>query len=414
MKDAYSFHLDPKSMQEGYDKMYAAYTRIFTRMQLKFRAVDADTGSIGGSKSHEFHVLADSGEDAIAFSDGDHYAANLEMAVALPPATPRPAPIGPMTTVATPNARTIAEVAAFLQVPASHCVKTLLVEGSEGQPIALVVRGDHELNVIKAQKLPGVTNPLKLASAEQVAALGSEAGFIGPVGLAIKVYADHSALALGNFVCGANRRDQHLTQVNWGRDLPEAEAVDIRNVVAGDPSPSGKGQLGIARGIEVGHVFQLGRKYSEPMQATVLDEQGKATVMYMGCYGIGVTRVVAAAIEQNHDERGIIWPDPLAPFTVSLIPINMHRSPRVRETAESLYAALAAAGIDVLCDDRDLRPGVKFADDELLGIPHRFTIGEKGLDRGILEYRARRGTENIEVPIDNALAFLREQLARTQ
>jgi prolyl-tRNA synthetase len=276
------------------------------------------------------------------------------------------------------------------------------------------VRGDHELNVIKAQKLPGVANPLKLASAEQVATLDSEAGFIGPVGLAIKVYGDHSAVALGNFICGANRRDQHLTNVNWGRDLPQAEAVDIRNVVAGDPSPSGKGQLGIARGIEVGHVFQLGRKYSEPMQATVLDEQGKATIMYMGCYGIGVTRVVAAAIEQNHDERGIIWPDPLAPFTVSLIPINMHRSPRVRETAESLYAALSAAGIDVLCDDRDLRPGVKFADDELLGIPHRFTIGEKGLDRGILEYRARRGTENIEVPIDNALAFLREQLARTQ
>jgi prolyl-tRNA synthetase len=414
MKDAYSFHLDPASMQEGYDKMYAAYTRIFTRMQLKFRAVDADTGSIGGSKSHEFHVLADSGEDAIAFSDGDQYAANLEMAVAVPPTAPRPAPTGPMTTVNTPNAKTIAEVAAFLQVPASLCVKTLLVEGSAGKPIALVVRGDHELNVVKAQKLPGVTNPLKLASAEQVAALGSEAGFIGPVGLEIKVYADHSALALGDFVCGANQRDQHLTHVNWGRDLPQADAVDIRNVVAGDPSPSGKGQLGIARGIEVGHVFQLGRKYSEPMQATVLDEHGKASVMYMGCYGIGVTRVVAAAIEQNHDERGIIWPDPLAPFTVSLIPINMHRSPRVRETAESLYAALSAAGIDVLCDDRDLRPGVKFADDELLGIPHRFTIGEKGLDRGILEYRARRGTENIEVPIDNALAFLREQLARTQ
>jgi prolyl-tRNA synthetase len=413
MKDAYSFHLDPKSMQEGYDKMYAAYTRIFTRMQLKFRAVDADTGSIGGSKSHEFHVLADSGEDAIAFSDGDQYAANLEMAVALPPSTPRPAPAGPMTTVSTPNAKTIAEVAAFLKVPASQCIKTLLVEGSEGKPVALVVRGDHELNVIKAQKLPGVANPLKLASAEQVATLDSEAGFIGPVGLAIKVYGDHSAVALGNFICGANRRDQHLTNVNWGRDLPQAEAVDIRNVVAGDPSPSGKGQLGIARGIEVGHVFQLGRKYSEPMQATVLDEQGKATIMYMGCYGIGVTRVVAAAIEQNHDDRGIIWPDPLAPFAVSLIPINMHRSPRVRETAESLYAALNAAGIDVLCDDRDLRPGVKFADDELLGTPHRFTIGEKGLDRGILEYRARRGTDTIEVPIDNALAFLRERLART-
>jgi prolyl-tRNA synthetase len=413
MKDAYSFHLDPASLQAGYDAMYAAYMRIFSRMQLKFRAVDADTGSIGGSKSHEFHVLADSGEDAIAFSDGDQYAANLEMAVALPPAAPRPAPIAAMATVATPNARTIAEVATFLQTPAAGCVKTLLVEGTDGNPVALIVRGDHELNAIKAQKLPGVLNPLKLVSAEQIAGLSSEAGFIGPVGLAIKIYADHSAVAMGNFVCGANKRDMHLINVNWGRDVAEPAAVDIRNVVAGDPSPSGKGSLGIARGIEVGHVFQLGRKYSEPMQATVLDEQGKATVMYMGCYGIGVTRVVAAAIEQNHDERGIIWPDALAPFTVSLIPINMHRSERVRETATSLYAALTAAGIDVVCDDRDLRPGVKFADDELLGIPHRFTIGEKSLDRGMLEYRARRATESIEVPLANALQFLREQLART-
>jgi prolyl-tRNA synthetase len=413
MKDAYSFHLDPASMQAGYDAMYAAYMRIFSRMQLKFRAVDADTGSIGGSKSHEFHVLADSGEDAIAFSDGDQYAANLEMAVALPPAAPRPAPAAPMTSVATPNARTIAEVAAFLQVPAAGCVKTLLVEGTDGNPVALIVRGDHELNIVKAQKLPGVLNPLKLASAEQIAGLSSEAGFIGPVGLAIKTYADHSAVAMGNFVCGANKRDQHLLNVNWGRDVAEPAAADIRNVVAGDPSPSGKGSLGIARGIEVGHVFQLGRKYSEPMQATVLDEQGKATVMYMGCYGIGVTRVVAAAIEQNHDDRGIIWPAPLAPFTVSLLPINMHRSERVRETTKSLYAELTAAGIDVVCDDRDLRPGVKFADDELLGIPHRFTIGEKSLDRGMLEYRARRATESIEIPLANALTFLREQLART-
>jgi prolyl-tRNA synthetase len=412
MKDAYSFHLDPASLQLGYDKMHEAYMRIFTRMQLKFRAVDADTGSIGGSKSQEFHVLADSGEDAIAFSDGDQYAANLEMAEALPPSTPRTTAAGAMTTIATPNARTIAEVAAFLNVAAANCLKTLVVAGTDGSPVALIVRGDHELNVIKAQKLPGVANPLTLASAEQVAALGSEAGFIGPVGLNVKVYADHSAAALGNFICGANQRDQHLTNVNWGRDLQEPEAVDIRNVVAGDPSPSGKGNLGIARGIEVGHIFQLGRKYSEPMKATVLDEQGKATVMYMGCYGIGVTRVVAAAIEQNHDERGIIWPEPLAPFTVSLIPINLHKSMRVRETTEQLYAALTAAGIDVVCDDRDLRPGVKFADDELLGIPHRFTIGEKSLDRGMLEYRARRGSENVEVPIADAVTFLRQALER--
>jgi prolyl-tRNA synthetase len=412
MKDAYSFHLDQASLNEGYDKMYGAYTRIFTRMQLKFRAVDADTGAIGGSKSHEFHVLADSGEDAIAFSDGDQYAANLELAAALPTDGPRPAAAAAMRTVQTPNARTIAEVAAFLKVSAEQCVKTLLVEGTDGQPVALVVRGDHDLNVVKAQKLAGVTTPLKLASAAQIAELGSEAGFIGPVGLKIKVYADHSAAALGNFICGANRRDQHLSSVNWGRDLPEPEAVDIRNVVAGDPSPSGRGKLGIARGIEVGHVFQLGRKYSEPMKATVLDEQGKAVVVYMGCYGIGVTRVVAAAIEQNHDARGIIWPEPLAPFVVSLIPINPQKSMRVRETTDRLYKQLADVGIEALYDDRDLRPGVKFADDELLGIPHRFTIGEKSLDRGVLEYRARRATENVEIPIDNALAFLREQLEK--
>jgi prolyl-tRNA synthetase len=413
MKDAYSFHLDQASLQQGYDKMYDAYNRIFTRMQLKFRPVDADTGSIGGSRSQEFHVLADSGEDAIAFSDGDQYAANLEMAQALPPTAPRPAPGPAMQTTDTPNARTIAEVAAFLKVSAETCLKTLLVEGTGGQPIALVVRGDHELNIVKAQKLPGVVSPLKLANAEQVAALRSEPGFIGPAGLSIKVYADHAAVALGNFVCGANQRDKHLTNVNWGRDLPEPEAVDIRNVVAGDPSPTGVGKLSIARGIEVGHIFQLGRKYSEPMQATVLDEQGKSVVMYMGCYGIGVTRVVAAAIEQNHDERGIIWPAPLAPFVVSLISINAQKSMRVRDTSDRLYQQLADAGIEALYDDRDMRPGVKFADDELLGIPHRFTIGEKSLERGVLEYRDRRASANVEVPVDNAVAFLREQLERT-
>lgn len=410
MKDAYSFHLNPESLQAGYDRMHEAYTRIFTRMQLKFRAVDADTGSIGGSKSQEFHVLADSGEDAIAFSDADEYAANLELAAALPPSEPRAAAGEAMREVQTPSARTIAEVATLLKVSAAQCVKTLLVDGTDGSPVALLVRGDHELNAIKAQKLPGVVNPLRLASAEQIAAVRSEAGFIGPVGLGIKVFADHAAVNLANFVCGANRRDQHLTNVNWVRDLPEATAVDIRNVVPGDPSPSGKGVIRIARGIEVGHIFQLGRKYSEPMQATVLDEQGKAIPMFMGCYGIGVTRVVAAAIEQNHDDRGIIWPEPLAPFMVSLIPINAHKSERVRTTADNLYQALHAAGIDTLYDDRDLRPGVKFADDELLGIPHRFVIGEKGLDRGVLEYRSRRATESVEIAADNAVAFLRDRL----
>jgi prolyl-tRNA synthetase len=411
MKDAYSFHLDAASLGEGYDRMYDAYTRIFTRMRLRFRAVDADTGSIGGNRSQEFHVLADSGEDAIAFSDGDAYAANLEMAVAVAPASSRPSPAQPLTEVHTPGTKTIAEVATFLQVAADRCVKTLLVEGLEDTVVALIVRGDHELNVVKAQKLPGVANPLKLASAAQVTQVaGCEPGFIGPVGLRIKVFADHSAAALADFVCGANRADHHLTGVNWVRDLPDAEATDLRNVVTGDPSPTGKGQLQIARGIEVGHIFQLGRKYSEAMQATVLDEQGKSVMMWMGCYGIGVTRVVAAAIEQNHDERGIVWPDPLAPFQVSLVPINLQRSERVRETAERLYAELTAAGVEVMYDDRDARPGVKFADDELLGIPHRIVVGEKSLDRGVLEYRHRRATESVECPLNDVLGFLRSRM----
>ncbi len=413
MKDAYSFHPDPQSLQEGYDKMHEAYTRIFTRMQLKFRAVDADSGSIGGNHSQEFHVLADSGEDAIAFSDQDDYAANLEMAEAVAPAHRRAAPAAALENVVTPNVKTIAEVVGFLKVPAQQCVKTLLVEGAENQVIALVVRGDHELNAVKAQKLPGVEAPLKFASAERVAEVaGCEPGFIGPVGLKIKVYADRSAAQLSDFVCGANQRDQHLRGVNWGRDLPEPEPVDIRNVVEGDPSASGRGHLKIARGIEVGHIFQLGRKYSESMNATVLDEQGKAITLWMGCYGIGVTRVVAAAIEQNHDERGIIWPEPLAPFQVSLIPMGLQKSMRVRETAEKLYADLTAAGIEVLLDDRDARPGVKFADDELLGVPHRIVVGEKGLDRGVLEYRHRRAAASTEFPLADAIGFVLGKLDR--
>ena len=407
MKDAYSFHLDAASLEQGYQAMHDAYTRIFTRMKLRFRAVRADTGSIGGSASQEFHVLADSGEDAIAFSDGDEYAANLEMAEAVPPAGSRPAPAAARAQVQTPNVRTIAELTAFLGVDASRCVKTLLVEGSDGGVVALVVRGDHELNAVKAQKLPGVLAPLRMASPEQVrAAAGCEPGYIGPVGLQFKVYADHAAAHLADFVCGANERDAHLTGVNWGRDLPEPERVDIRNVVAGDPSPSGRGALGIARGIEVGHIFQLGRKYSEAMNAAVLDEQGKSAVMFMGCYGIGVTRVVAAAIEQNHDERGIVWPEPIAPFHVSLIPINLQKSERVRETAERLYGELQAAGLEVLYDDRDARPGVKFADDELLGIPHRIVVGDKGLERGVLEYKPRTGDGAADVPVDAVVQFL--------
>jgi prolyl-tRNA synthetase len=412
MKDAYSFHLDAQSLQAGYEAMFAAYSRIFTRLQLKFRAVQADTGQIGGNASQEFHVLAESGEDAIAFSDADDFAANVELAAALPPPTARPAPTAALTTVATPGAKTIAEVGKLLKVDANRLVKTLLVEGQDGALVALVVRGDHELNAVKAQKLPGVANPLRMASAEAVTRVaGCEPGFIGPVGLKCKIYADHSALASADFICGANQKDAHYTGVNWGRDLPEPTAADLRNVVPGDPSPSGRGKLGIARGIEVGHIFQLGQKYSAAMGATVLDESGKAATLYMGCYGIGVTRVVAAAIEQNHDERGIIWPDAIAPFQLVLVPINSAKSDRARQIADKLYQELTAAGIEVLLDDRDERPGVKFADAELIGIPHRLVVGERGIEAGKLEYRHRRATESEEFPLTDALSYLRRKLS---
>ena len=410
MKDAYSFHLDEASLEAGYQAMYRAYTAIFERLQLKFRAVRADTGSIGGSASQEFHVLADSGEDAIAFSDGDDYAANLEMAEALAPATPRGAATATLQKVATPQVRTIDDLTKFLGVTADRCIKTLLVAGDKGGAVAMVVRGDHELNAVKAQKLPGVASPLRMASVEEVlAAAGCEPGYIGPIGLQCKTYVDRSAAHMSDFVCGANERDMHFTGANWGRDLPEGEIVDLRNVIAGDPSPTGKGTLGIARGIEVGHIFQLGRKYSEAMNATVLDEQGKSVTMAMGCYGIGVTRVVAAAIEQNHDERGIIWPESIAPFDVSIIPINLQKSARVQAATEALYAELTAAGFEVVLDDRDARPGVKFADDELIGIPHRIVIGDKGLDRGMLEYKRRRDGLAADVPLAEVAAFLRDQ-----
>jgi prolyl-tRNA synthetase len=413
MKDAYSFHLDEASLAAGYAGMKRAYERMFTRMGLDFRAVQADTGAIGGNASEEFQVLADSGEDAIAVSDGDQYAANVELAPALAPAQPRAAASQPLARVATPATKTIAEVSAFLQVPPERCLKTLLVEGAEGGVVALIVRGDHELNAVKAQKLPGVASPLRMANAEAIQqACGAEAGFIGPVGLKCPVYADHAALAAADFVCGGNQRDVHLSGVNWGRDLPEPVAVDVRNVVDGDPSPSGSGTLRIVRGIEVGHIFQLGRKYSAAMNATVLDESGKAVTMLMGCYGIGVTRIVAASIEQNHDERGIIWPDALAPFQVVLVPMGLQKSARVRERAEALYAELTTAGIEVLFDDRDARPGVKFADAELLGIPHRLVIGERGLDAGSCEYRHRRATESQDVPLAGLLDFLLRQFAR--
>jgi prolyl-tRNA synthetase len=411
MKDAYSFHIDEESLRQGYRAMYDAYTRIFTRTGLRFRAVRADSGAIGGDVSQEFHVLADSGEDAIVFSDGDDYAANLEAAAALPPAEPRPAPREELRKVPTPGARTIEELARFLKIDPARCVKTLIVEGTEGAVVALAVRGDHELNAVKAQKLPGVARPLQLANAERVrAATGTEPGYVGLVGLKCRIYADHAALALADFVCGANEKDQHLTGVNWDRDVPGATPADLRMVVAGDPSPSGRGRLQIARGIEVGHIFQLGRNYSEPMKALVLDEGGRETALYMGCYGIGVTRIVAAAIEQGHDERGIIWPDPIAPFQVVLVPLNLHKSDRVRAATDRLYAELTDAGIEVLLDDRDARPGVKFADAELLGIPHRLVVAERGLEAGKLEYRQRRDSESTEFPAAEALSFIRARL----
>jgi prolyl-tRNA synthetase len=412
MKDAYSFHLDQPSLTAGYRAMFAAYTRIFTRTGLTFRAVRADSGAIGGDVSQEFHVLAASGEDAIVFSDGDDYAANLEAAAAVPPATPRPAPAEPLRKVATPGARTIADVAAFLKVAPARCLKTLIVEGSDDTVVALVLRGDHELNSVKAQKLPAVASPLRLAAPERVRAVsGTEPGYVGVAGLQCPIYVDHAALALADFVCGANEKDMHLTGVNWERDVGAVNAADLRNVVAGDPSPSGKGTLQIARGIEVGHIFQLGDKYSRPMKAFVLDESGQEVTLLMGCYGIGVTRIVAAAIEQNHDERGIIWPAPIAPFQVVLVPLNLQKSARVRELTDQLYAEFTAAGIEVLYDDRDARPGVKFADAELLGIPHRLVVAERGLEAGKLEYRGRRDIASSDFRLGEALAFIRARLA---
>lgn len=408
MKDAYSFHASQASLQEGYEAMRDAYVRMFTRMGLEFRPVKADTGSIGGTASEEFQVLADSGEDAIAVSDGpDQYAANLELAPALPPSAARNAPAASLAKVSTPAQRSIDEVAHHLGIPTARTLKLLLVEGREGGVVAFAIRGDHELNAVKAQKLPGVASPLRMATREAVlAATGCEPGFLGPIGLRCALYADHAALALTDFVCGANEADHHYTGVNWGRDLPQPQGVDVRNVVAGDPSPGGAGTLTIRRGIEVGHIFQLGKKYSEALQASVLDEAGKPLVMLMGCYGIGVTRIVAAAIEQNHDAAGIIWPEPIAPFSVVVVPLNTNKSPRALQAAETLYEQLRTRGFDVLLDDRDARPGVKFADAELLGIPHRIVVSDRGLDAGRLEYRHRRASANEDWPIDEVVARL--------
>jgi prolyl-tRNA synthetase len=411
MKDAYSFHINQASLQTTYEVMYQTYTRIFTRLGLQFRAVRADTGSIGGTGSHEFHVLAASGEDAIAFSTGSDYAANVELAEALAPAAPRAAPTQTLTTADTPGAHSIAEVSAFLNIAAERCLKTLLVQGTDGI-VALVLRGDHELNAIKAEKLPEVAAPLSFATPEQIRqAAGCDAGSLGPLGLKIPVIADRSAAQLSDFVCGANQDGKHLTGVNWERDLPEPRIADLRNVVEGDPSPDGKGSLAIKRGIEVGHIFQLGTKYSQAMNATCLDESGQAVTMTMGCYGIGVSRVVAAAIEQNYDDNGIIWPDAIAPFQVVLIPMNMHKSQRLQAAAEDLYQRLRKAGIDVLFDDRKERAGVMFADMDLIGIPHRLVLGERGLDKGEIEYKQRRATDIQQITVNEVVGFLQTQLS---
>jgi len=412
MKDAYSFHADAESLQATYEVMYETYTRIFSRLGLEFRAVLADTGSIGGHASHEFHVLAESGEDAIAFSDAGDYAANVELAEALAPAGERPTPYTVMETLDTPGQHTIEQLSAYLKLEPDQCVKTLMLQGAEGGVVALVLRGDHELNAVKAEKLEAVATPLSFATEAQIrAAVGCSPGSLGPVGLTIPVYADRAAAHLADFVCGANEDGKHLTGVNWGRDLPEPAVADIRNVVAGDPSPDGHGALAIARGIEVGHIFQLGDKYSRAMGATVLDEQGREATMTMGCYGIGVSRVVAAAIEQNHDDSGIRWPAPIAPFQVALLPMNARKSQRVREAAESLYREFQDAGLEVLLDDRDVRPGVMFADMELIGIPYRVVVGEKNLDQDRVEFKARHEGESETVGVARIVAYLKERVA---
>ena len=412
MKDAYSFHLSEESLHETYQIMHRAYNRIFTRLGLEFRAVLADTGAIGGSLSHEFHVLADSGEDAIAFSTDSDFAANVEMAAAPIPVQAEE-PLAELETLPTPGQSRIEEISRFLSLPATRILKTLLVRGRRGGLVAVLLRGDHELNPVKASKHPEIATPLQWATDEEVrAATGAGPGSIGPVGLEIPVLADHSAAALVNFVCGANRDGHHLRGVNFERDLPRPESFDFRLVVAGDPSPDGQGQLEIARGIEVGHIFQLGTKYSEAMQATVLNEEGQSQTLFMGCYGIGVSRVVAAAIEQNHDTQGLRWPAALAPFEVALIPINLAQSEAVSQAAETLYQALERAGIEVLLDDRKARPGVMFADMDLIGIPHRIVLSDRLVALGLAEYKGRQETQATEMRLDALVPMLTERLHR--
>ncbi len=414
MKDAYSFHADQASLQQTYEQMHAAYTRIFERLGLNFRPVQADSGSIGGDGSHEFHVLADSGEDAIAFSDSSDYAANIEKAEALAPVGERPAPTAEMHLVDTPDTKTIAQLVEGYGLAIEKTIKTLIVaaaEDADSDFIALLVRGDHSLNEIKAENLPHVAKPLLFATEEQILALiGAGPGSLGPVNMPIPVIADRSVAKMADFGGGANIEGKHYFNINWGRDCAEPEVADLRNIVEGDPSPDGQGTLIIKRGIEVGHIFQLGSKYSEALQAKVLDNNGKAVTMTMGCYGIGITRVIAAAIEQNNDAAGILWPNSIAPFHVVLIPMNPEKSAAVNETSERLYRELQAAGIDVLLDDRKERPGVKFADMELIGIPHRVVISDRGLQNGTLEYKGRSEAEREDLPAATLVEMLKAKI----
>ena len=415
MKDAYSFGADRESLQRDYDLMHQTYCAIFDRIGLDYRAVVADSGSIGGDTSHEFHVLADSGEDAIVFSSVGDYATNLEMAAA-PPPPPRPPPGETLRLVDTPDTKTIAALVDNFDLPIEKTIKTLVVEASAEsaaesghQLIALLVRGDHELNAIKAARLPQVASPLRMAGEDEIrAVIGAGFGSLGPVNLPIPCIADHGVAALADFGAGANIEDKHYFGINWERDLPSPQTADLRNVVAGDPSPDGRGVLSIARGIEVGHIFQLGDKYSEALGATALDEAGKPVVMQMGCYGIGVTRVVAAAIEQHHDDKGIIWPDAIAPYDIAIVPIGFARSAKVKQSALDLHDQLERAGFDVLLDDRDERPGVMFADIELIGIPHRLVVGERGLEKGVVEYRHRASGDERDIEIASLADTLRE------
>jgi prolyl-tRNA synthetase len=412
MKDAYSFHVDEASLVATYEAMHATYCRIFTRLGLDFRPVQADTGNIGGKASHEFHVLASAGEDSIAFSDASDYAANVELAEALAPDTARPGPAATLERVATPGVASVEEVATQLGQPMERVLKTLVVAGSESPAVLLCLRGDHTLNEIKAARVAGVAEPVRfIAGAELAGMLGAGAGSLGPLGSPFPVIVDRSAAVMADFTCGANEDGFHLTGVNWGRDLPEATVADLRNVVEGDPSPDGVGRLVIRRGIEVGHIFQLGNKYSKALGASVLDDSGRSVELTMGCYGIGVSRLVAASIEQHHDEAGICWPDAIAPFQVVLVPINLQKSERLRQAVEALHAELTSAGFDVLLEDRAERLGVLLADHDLIGIPHRLLLGDRGLDAGTIEYKHRRAADKEEWPLAEVVARLRERLA---